>query len=295
MYILTILFALICVILLSIILVRRKAAKDMAAKLHEIRQTDTNQLIHASGNSIPPSLINEVNSILKDIRRYDAEYQKKNHDLEQMMTNIAHDLRTPLTSAMGHIYMAKDAGISEEERSNSINTAEKRMVRLEELINSFFEFSKMISSGKEPETEMINVVSVLEDSVVHYYEDYTVRGRKIDLRCSQGRIKLVSNRNMLMRIFDNLIGNALKHGKGDLTITVSTGDSLLLTFENGLDDPELDPERVFDEFYTTDMSRTKGHTGLGLAISKQFTELLGGTISADCSDGRFRIKISFRQ
>ena len=96
-----IILSIICAVLLAVLIIRYRAAIKAAEKLREIRKEDTNQLLHTSGRALPPELINEVNSILKDIRRYDAEYQRKNHDLEQMMTNISHDLRTPLTSAMG--------------------------------------------------------------------------------------------------------------------------------------------------------------------------------------------------
>ena len=125
MLIAVIILSIICAVLLAVLIIRYRAAIKAAEKLREIRKEDTNQLLHTSGRALPPELINEVNSILKDIRRYDAEYQRKNHDLEQMMTNISHDLRTPLTSAMGHISMAQDDNISSEERSHSIVTAEK--------------------------------------------------------------------------------------------------------------------------------------------------------------------------
>ena len=126
----------------------------------------------------------------------------------------------------------------------------------------------------------MNLVSVLEESIIHYYEDYNGQGREIILNSGNPRIKILSNRNMLMRIFDNLIGNALKHGTGNLTITVIQSDTIQLRFENELIDSEIDTDRIFEEFYTTDISRTKGNTGLGLAIAKQFTEMLGGKISA---------------
>ena len=80
--------------------------------------------------------------------------------------------------------------------------------------------------------------------------------------------------------FDNLISNALKHGTGDLSIKLIQGENAEIVFRNGIGSPEPDIEHIFDEFYTTDISRTKGNTGLGLAIAKQFTEMLGGSISA---------------
>ena len=99
---------------------------------------------------------------------------------------------------------------------------------------------------------------------------------------------------MLLRIFDNLIGNALKHGEGDLTITVIESDELRITFENVPISQDIDTEHIFDEFYTTDISRTKGNTGLGLAIAKQFTEMLDGTISAALSNGKFILTVTMQ-
>jgi signal transduction histidine kinase len=98
---------------------------------------------------------------------------------------------------------------------------------------------------------------------------------------------------MLLRIFDNLISNALKHGEGDLTISVDCTERIQIRFENTLLSPNIDTEHIFDEFYTTDISRTKGNTGLGLAIAKQFTEMLGGSISAETAGRTFRVMVVF--
>ena len=102
-----------------------------------------------------------------------------------------------------------------------------------------------------------------------------------------------------MRIFDNLISNALKHGTGNLTISVDlvkdiqSNETVQIRFANELHDPAMDINHIFDEFYTTDISRTKGNTGLGLAIVKQFTEILNGSISAQNADGLFTMTVLF--
>ncbi len=98
---------------------------------------------------------------------------------------------------------------------------------------------------------------------------------------------------MLMRIFDNLISNALKHGNCDLKINVKSTENLHITFTNEYSSADMNIEHIFDEFYTTDISRTKGNTGLGLAISKQFTELLGGNIQANLNGNSFILTITF--
>ena len=159
--------------------------------------------------------------------------------------------------------------------------------------NISYELSQIVSSGKEPEKTELNLVSVLEEAIVHYYDDYCNQGRTIVFQCSERKLMLLSNQSMLLRIFDNLIGNALKHGRGDLTVAVSTDGQLRITFTNELRSVDIDLEHIFDEFYTTDISRTKGNTGLGLAIARQFTELLGGEIRAARNGDLFILTVGF--
>lgn len=280
------------VILLLILILQRQEIKSVSRQIRDIRSKDTNELIHTLGSDKAyVELINEINSLLREMRKEKFDYRKKSHSLEQMMTNISHDLRTPLTSAMGYIGIIKSSDLPQEEKDREIEIIEKRLIRLEELINSFFEFSKIISSDKLPEISELNLVSVLEEAIVHYYDDYSSQERKIVLNCENSKIKILSNRNMLMRIFDNLISNALKHGTGDLSITVTRSDMTDIRFENELSDSDIDVDRIFDEFYTTDISRTRGNTGLGLAIAKQFTEMLGGKISAEYNGNLFSLFI----
>ncbi|MBR2088200.1 MAG: sensor histidine kinase, partial [Oscillospiraceae bacterium] len=119
------------------------------------------------------------------------------------------------------------------------------------------------------------------------------RKRQIIFQSDSHKYMIRSNQEMLLRIFDNLINNAFKHGTGDLTVTVSAGETVTLTFTNQMTGSSPDIEQIFDEFYTTDISRTKGNTGLGLAIAKQFTQMLGGSISAAEENRNFIITVQF--
>ena len=285
MIIAVILLSITSVILLISYIQSKIEIKSITNQLKYLRSKETNMLVH-SENDKADELILEINSLLKEVRKIHIDYQKKNHALEQMMTNISHDLRTPLTSAMGYINLIQHSELSEEEKNRELAIIEKRLIRLEELINSFFELSQIVSSGKEPEKAEINLVSILEEAIVHYYDDYCNQGRQIVLKCEHRKLIFLSNQNMLLRIFDNLINNALKHGTGVLTITVEAAENLQITFTNELASPDIDIEHIFDEFYTTDISRTKGNTGLGLAIAKQIIELHGGNITVSSKRGK---------
>lgn len=281
-------------ILLAICILQNIEIKNIAGQLKKFVNADTNSLVKSSLGTAD-KLIIQINVLLKEIHDVRSEYTHKQHTIEQMITNISHDLRTPLTSAMGYIDLIQHSEIPEEEKIRELEIIEKRLIRLEELINSFFEVSQIISSGKEPEKSELNLVSVLEEAIVHYYDDYASHNRQIILDCSQYKLMLYSNYNMLMRIFDNLIGNALKHSDSDLKIKISTGEKIRIEFENKVECTDIDISRIFEEFYTVDTSRTKGSTGLGLAIAKQFMEMLGGQIEANIVGTAFVLFLEFEQ
>lgn len=280
-------------ILLFLLLLQKREIKSITEQLKRIKPQDTNQLVHTLGGDWDcGELINEINTILGEARADRVRYQEKSHALEQMLTNISHDLRTPLTSAMGYMGILRSSELSREECEREIEIIEKKLRRLEELINSFFEFSRILSSDQQPELEEINLVAVLEEAMVHYYDDYCSQGRIISFHHEVSRLPICSNRNMLLRIFDNLIGNGLKHGRGDVSITLTETDTVQVQFRNMPENTEIDVDRIFDEFYTTDISRTKGSTGLGLAIAKQFTRMLSGDISGAYDGEWFSVTVT---
>lgn len=281
-------------VILILFILQQREIKSIARQLKKIKASSTNSLVHREGVSAN-ELIKEVNSLLLEMRRKDTLYNRKSHAIEQMMTNISHDLRTPLTSAMGYIDIIQNSDLSNEEKERELRIIEKRLMRLQELINSFFEFSRIISCGKPPEKTKLNLVSALEESAANYYDDYSSKNRQIVINCNERKFDINSNKKILMRIFDNLISNALKHGDGNLIINLTACEKPQITFENELsaNDTDIDINHIFDEFYTTDISRTKGNTGLGLAIAREFTELLGGKINAELKDNVFILTLSF--
>ena len=186
--------------------------------------------------------------------------------------------------------LAQYENTDEAERARELEITERKLRRLQELIDQFFEFYKVISKGTQPELSQLNLIGVLEESISHYYDDYNDRGRRIELNCPKSNVPILSNKDMLMRVFDNLTNNAMKHGRETLYIDVDPHERIV-TFKNNTAEKNLDPSHVFDEFYTTQTSRTAGSTGLGMAIAKQFTGILGGSISADLQGEDFIVTI----
>lgn len=297
MTIVLVIFGIAIVILLFLLILQKREAKSILKQLERISKQDSNEMIHAENGSLSDELINEINALLKEMRYSGEQYQQRSHQLDQMITNISHDLRTPLTSAMGYVDIVLNSDLLPEEQEKQIHIVEQRLMQLEELLQSFFEFSKIISGGQKPEIATVNLVEVLQESMVHYYDDFCEQEREIVFLCEQRELTIHSNRNMLLRIFDNLVGNAYKHGEGNLTVRLTESEDICICFENTLHQDagaaDIDIHRIFDEFYTTDISRTKGHTGLGLAIAKQFVQMLGGEITARYERGVFGVEIRF--
>ena len=290
-----IILIIVIIILLTYLFLYHNEVKHIPKEIDNIKDLDSNTLIHSKYNlKNINNLIYKINNLLTESKNIKIDYGNKNKSLMKMMTNISHDLRTPLTSALGYIDIILKTDLSEEEKKKDLITIEKRLRRLEELISSFFEFSKIISTNKQPVLEKINLTSVLEESVIVFYDDYKKNNREILLDCNQRKIIINSNKMLLTRIFENLIGNAYKHSNSDLNIKVEIENKVKIIFSNELLDNDVDIDRIFDEFYTVDISRTKEGTGLGLAIAKEFTKQLNGNIYAEKHNNQLKIIIELQ-
>lgn len=293
LFIIVILLFIIVLLLVYIIMVKHDL-KRISNEINSIYEADSNSVINSEISSRElTGLIKEINVLLKEKKRVVFEYNKKTDNLNKMMLNISHDLRTPLTSALGYVDILLSSKRDKRDYKNELKIIEERLKHLEYLINSFFEFSKVSLDNKNIELSSENIIEVLEESVVHYYDDFTKDKRAIILKKDVTRCNIITNRNMLVRIFDNLIANAYKHSVSDLVIDVKVKDKLVIKFSNDILYDDLDVSRIFDEFYTVDMSRTKGNTGLGLAIVKNFTTLLNGKIDARKLKKRLEITLKF--
>lgn len=282
--------------ILCYIFLEKAEIKRLKKELDFIMSNDTNRILHTEFNSKElKEFVSAVNMYLSEIQKRKTEIEHKNNNLMVMMRNISHDLRTPLTSAAGYTDLILNSDLTEDEKIHEMKIVEARLRRLTELVDSFFEFSKILTTNKEIELETVNLIGILEECIGNFYEDYKKENREVDFITSNNKISISTNRTMLSRIFENLISNALKYGSGNLTIEVisENADVIRISFTNRIIDKDLDTGRIFDDFYTTDISRTKGSTGLGLAIAKEFTEQLNGNIEAHIEDDKLVIDTTF--
>lgn len=295
MEIILVILVIIILFLVCYLFFMKKELRRIKKELDLVLSRKTNGLVHTEFSSKEiHDLVECINTHLTEVKSKESKLERKNADFVKMIRNISHDLRTPLTSSLGYVSLMLESDISEQEKIKNLKIVEERLLRLSELIDSFFEFSKILSNNQVIELDEINLVAVIEKAISNHYEDFSKDNRIINFKASQRKVNIKSNELMLTRVFDNLIRNAYKHSNGNLDIEVNkNNDKIKIKFINDLLYNDLDVERIFDEFYTVDISRTKGNTGLGLAIAKEFVEQLKGEINAEKKSNKLIITITF--
>lgn len=296
MEIVIIILVIIILFLLSYLFFMKREVRRIKKEIFLIHKNNSNNLVNSEFKAKElTELIDEINKILKNEKENFSAEVKQKKMLNSVMLNISHDLRTPLTSALGYTNMLLSQEKLSEIDFNEINIIKERLLRLEELIDSFFVFSKISNESKNIEKDNANLIELLEASIVSYYDEFKKEDRNIVIAKNVNKCLIKTNKELLKRIFDNLVVNALKHGDGNLFIDFKEDTFIEISFSNQVLSNDLDISQIFDEFYTTDISRTKGNTGLGLAIVKSFTVLLGGKIEAFLKEDFLYIIIKFKR
>ena len=217
--IIIILFIIASIAIIHLIVIK-KELKRIAKKVNTVKNNNSNNLINSQISLKEVNqLIKEINILLKETKKVKSSYEAKTTQLKKMITNISHDLRTPLTSAYGYVEMILTSDLSEEEKQSELHIIKERLT----------------SGDKTIELEEINLNSILEECIIHYYEDYKKLDREIILDSKISKIKILSNKEMLTRVFDNLIGNSYKHSNSNLNIKVEEKENIEIIFSNKLE------------------------------------------------------------
>ncbi|WP_295291151.1 HAMP domain-containing sensor histidine kinase [uncultured Catenibacterium sp.] len=220
-----------------------------------------------------------------DIER-NAERQKN-----ELITNVAHDLRTPLTTIVGYLELIKDdTALSKEDVHKYSGIAYEKSIRLQEMMDDLFEFTKLDNTDIKLNKSMINLSGLIMQMTDEFYPSFKDCNITPIMNLPEEDIYVQGDGQLLARVFDNLISNALKYGyhNTDLKIEVS-GDEKYATVKVINHGDTIAPEDLpllFNKFYRTDSSRNSktGGTGLGLAITKNIVDLHHGDISVTSDD-----------
>ena len=280
----------IIIALLVKIHILQKSVKEIEIAVVDRLVTDTNVLIDiSSSDKNVCRLANTVNGQLRKLRTERRRFQQGDLELKNAVTNISHDLRTPLTALSGYLEL-----LEQEEKSESVNRyieiMKDRVDILTQLSEELFRYSVIISTKDNITKEQVIINTVLEESIAAFYTVLTERNIVPDIQISEIKVMRMLDRSALSRVFSNLISNVIKYSDGDLKIVLSeNGEIVFSNMASGLD--EIQVGRLFDRFYTVEAARKS--TGLGLTISKTLVEQMKGTISAIYENNRLSIHIFF--
>lgn len=279
-------------ILAAKIYLLQKSTREICDAFSDRLTMDTNTLIDISSrDKYMRQLAASINGQLRLLRRQRHQYLNGDRELKEAVTNISHDLRTPLTAICGYLEL-----LEQEEKSENVTRyltyIENRTQALKQLTEELFRYSVIISTDETMVMESVSLNAVLEESIAAFYAALSERGITPVIHMLEKTVTRQLNKAALSRVLGNILNNALKYSDGDLEIEMkTTGEITFTNTASGMD--EVQVGKLFDRFFTVEAARNS--TGLGLAISKTLVEQMNGEITAEYKEGRIRVSILFRE
>lgn len=287
--IMVVILFLICVVLIAKIYFMKKSVKEIELSLKDILKSNTNNLLTiSSSDKDVKKLTNVLNIELKELRKQRLQYETGNQEIKSSITNISHDIRTPLTAISGYIDLIKESK-ENEKKEEYLKIVENKTNDLILLTEQLFDFSKTMDIGTKVEKQKCLVNEILEETLANYYIIFKENNIVPQIEITKNRIYKIVDRNTIIRVFENILSNVTKYSNGDFR--VSLDDDGKITFSNkatSLDATTV--EKIFNRYYTVE--NAKKSTGIGLSIAKQLVELNGGTINAKYIKSHLIIEIN---
>ncbi|MCT2535164.1 HAMP domain-containing histidine kinase [Aquibacillus koreensis] len=255
--------------------------------------------LKVKGKSVMAKLAGNINTLKHGVRVSQNEQAKSERLKTELVTNVSHDLRTPLTSIITYTELLKTGGISKEEQASYVEIIDQKSKRLKVLIDDLFEVSKMASGNMELTKSKVDLVQLLQQALAEH--DNTIRESSLQFRVlnAEKPIYTIVDGQKLWRVFDNLISNILKYSMENSRVYISTTtmeDQAHITFKN-MSKYELNDnsEELFERFKRADASRHTDGSGLGLAIAKSIVDLHEGTLDIETDGDLFKVSITLQR
>ena len=276
------------VVLMIKIYLMRKAAGEIREAFSDRLKTDTNMLISLSCNDkYMRGLADDINTELRELRTLRNQFRYGDAEVKNAISNISHDIRTPLTAICGYLELFAEEKVSDT-AAQYIKIIENRSEMLKKLTEELFDYSINVSPELELKMEAVDVNRVLQESIAAFYANFMECHITPNIQMTQRRVVRKADSDALSRVFANLLSNAIKYSEGDLDIVLS--DNGEITFANTASNlSNVEVGRLFDRFYTVESSRQS--RGLGLSIAKLLIEKMQGEITAEYENNRLIIHV----
>ncbi len=268
--------------------------------IQNISEGDLNTTVDVIGDDEFSSMAANLNKMAEDIRQLMEKERESERTKNELITNVAHDLRTPLTSIIGYLeLLAGNSLIDPEMQHKYIEIAYGKSKRLEKLIEDLFGFTKLNYGKMSMHVAQLDIVKLLGQLLEEAYPSFAEKNLSYDLQSNVPAKMVSADGNLLARLFDNLIGNAIKYGADGKRVLVQifAGEEVVtVSVTNyGYVIPPDELPLIFNKFYRVERSRSSstGGTGLGLAIAKEIVDMHGGTIgvTSDLNGTVFTVKL----
>ncbi|HCL4549806.1 HAMP domain-containing histidine kinase [Clostridium botulinum] len=278
----------IIIIILSILLLNDKIkTKRITAKLKEILKENSRERIKFYNLSTnKKELVREINIFLDKYQSISIDNKNYKEHHQKMISNISHDIRTPLTALMGYVDLLSDNCITKEKKEEYISIIRERGTALKDLMEEFFQMAKLECNDVEITIEKFNISEVVRKNIIIFMNEINERNITPEINIGDEEIFALGDKNYMSRIITNLISNSLKYGyEGNVIGIDLKEDNKWITLSiwdkgKGIDKNEL--PYIFDRLYTGEKSRNRSFqgSGLGLSIVKNMTQHMNGSITA---------------
>ena len=286
--IITIILFLICIFLAVKLYVIKQSIKEIEKSFSKILRTDTNNTIaiSSSDKDIKNLTIN-LNNNLSELRGQKLQYKNGNQELKKIITNISHDLRTPLTAIKGYVDLIEQEKLSNNQKKY-LKVIQKKSNELTELTGQLFEYTKLMDIDVKIKKEECCINEIFEETLVSYYSIFKEQNIIPNISICSTKVYKIVNKISIIRVFENILSNVVKYSNGDLKVEMQENGTI--TFSNkatSLDETTV--QKIFDRYFSVE--NAKESTGIGLSIAKQLVELNNGSIKAEYVNGYLIIEI----
>ena len=282
----------VCIFLIVKLFIIKKTIREIEKSFTYILESDTNNIVTISSldKDIKNLTIN-LNKNLVELRKQKLQYKNGNQELKKIITNISHDLRTPLTALKGYIDLIKQEKLSDNQKKY-LKIIQKKSDEITELTGQLFEFSKIVDTLENNiniKKEECCINEILEETLVNFYSIFKEKSIIPTIKITDKKMYKTINKVSIVRIFENILSNVSKYSNGNFKVEMN--EDGIITFSNkatSLDSTTV--QKIFDRYFSVE--NAKESTGIGLSIAKQLVELNNGTIKAAYNDGYLIIEIN---
>ncbi|GAB2021341.1 HAMP domain-containing sensor histidine kinase [Pseudolactococcus yaeyamensis] len=256
-----------------------------------IAEKETNaEITSTTKNPWIKNLLNENNRLIRKNKTFHREQVKKDKLLHELLTNLTHDLKTPLTVASGYTQLLEKT--LPAENRDIVTKIDGSLASIKRYVDYLMSYNMIQEKNIALRLEKANISEILRESLFLYYESFEERLMTPQFELLEQHYAIIDV-IILQRIFQNILGNVLNHGKDFLKVSMTQPDDqhLKLSFSNGLQAKIDNPELLLERFKTNDSSRTNKSTGLGLNIIQELCHLINITPAIGTSDTEFKIEL----